>query len=199
MLGTPNGGSPWPRVKAFATAAVGLALNALTVVPWPLSMLGGLVNGIGVIDVTLDQMKPDAPILDSLWRSPDPHVHYTVIAGNTSVRAEALASEPQMEQPGPIERLLERLSLQHALWKTTALAFLGQPNDIAVSVASITHVPLKRDPSPVIKEIGCDHMTYFGTDAGLQTLTDLVTQGLGSRATGALRRPDDGSTSKATL
>ena len=64
MLGTPNAGSPWPRVQALATAAVGFALNALTIVPWPLSVLGGLVNGIEMINVTLDQMQPDAPILD---------------------------------------------------------------------------------------------------------------------------------------
>lgn len=185
MLGTPNAGSPWPRVQALATAAVGLALNAVTVVPWPLSLLGGLVNGIEVIDVTLDQMQPNAPILDSLWRSRDPHVHYTVIAGNTSVREEALASEAQPARPTRIERLLERLSLQHVLRETTALAFLGQPNDIAVSVASITHVPLNREPRPTIKEIGCDHMTYLRTDAALQTLTNLVAHGPDSRGTGA--------------
>jgi pimeloyl-ACP methyl ester carboxylesterase len=174
MLGTPNGGSPWPRVQALATAAVGLALNALTVVPWPLSLLGGLSNGIEAIDVTLDQMQPGAQILHSLWQSPDPHVHYTVIAGNTSIREEALASEPQPEQPRRIERLMERLSLQHMLRKTTALAFFGQPNDIAVSVASITHVPLEREPRPAIKEIACDHMTYFRTDAALRTLANLL-------------------------
>ena len=122
-------------------------------------------------------------------------MHYTVIAGNTSVREEALASDPQPEQPRRIERLLERLSLQHALRKTTALAFFGQPNDIAVSVASITHIPLTRHPRPTIKEIGCDHMTYLGTDAGLQTLTDLIAQGSRSRAIGA-PRSDDGSISK---
>ena len=172
MLGTPNAGSPWPRVQALATAAVGLALNALTVVPWPLSLLGGLANGIEAIDVTLDQMQPGAQILDSLWQSFDPHMHYTVIAGNTSMREEALASEAQPEQPRRIERLMERLSLQHVLRKTTALAFFGQPNDIAVSVASITHVPLEREPRPAIKEVECDHMTYFQTDAALRTLTN---------------------------
>jgi pimeloyl-ACP methyl ester carboxylesterase len=180
MLGTPNAGSPWPRVQALATAAIGLALNALTAVSWPLSLLGGLVNGIEAIDVTLDQMEPGTQILDSLWHSADPHVHYTVIAGNTSVREEALRSESQPEQPRRIERLLEHLSLQYVLRKTTALAFFGQPNDIAVSVASITHVPLEREPRPAIKEIACDHMTYFQTDASLRMLTDLVIQGLGS-------------------
>ena len=46
MLGTPNGGSPWPQVFDWATVALGLGLNHITAIAWPASVVGGLAAWI---------------------------------------------------------------------------------------------------------------------------------------------------------
>jgi hypothetical protein len=57
---------------------------------------------------------------------------------------------------------------------------LGQPNDIAVLVQSIKSVPEGRMPQPVIQEVACDHLVYFGDPAGLKGLSEAATRALGS-------------------
>ena len=169
MLGTPNDGSPWPTVQAWATPALAIGLNSLAGVAWPAKILGSLVGAIETVDVALDQMEPGSTLLQSLAASLDPGIPYTILAGNTSLLVAALMPE-QPEQPSRLERLLDSLRLPTLLHKATALAFFGQPNDIAVSVRSIGAVPLARDPQPVIHEVACDHITYFSTEAGLWAL-----------------------------
>jgi hypothetical protein len=44
MMGTPNAGSPWPRVEDWATAALGIGLNALAGVVWPVKALAALAG-----------------------------------------------------------------------------------------------------------------------------------------------------------
>ena len=56
MLGTPNGGSPWPRVFDWATVALGLGLNHLTAIPWPASVVGGLAAWMENPTVALNEM-----------------------------------------------------------------------------------------------------------------------------------------------
>lgn len=58
MVGTPNGGSPWSTIQDWATAVIGIALNSLSTVAWPATVLGSLVSAIETIDVALDQTKP---------------------------------------------------------------------------------------------------------------------------------------------
>ena len=56
-----------------------------------------------------------------------------------------------------------------------ALAFFGEPNDIAVSVSSSQSVPAGRIPSPRrYHEVACDHISYFNTEAGLGALADAL-------------------------
>ncbi|MFM6282490.1 MAG: esterase/lipase family protein, partial [Dolichospermum sp.] len=97
MLGTPNAGSPWPTVQDIATVALGIGLNSLSTVAWPVKVLGGLVSGLEAVDVTLDQMKPSSPFLRTLAASPDPGIPYSVIAGNTSIMRAALVAEGKKE------------------------------------------------------------------------------------------------------
>jgi pimeloyl-ACP methyl ester carboxylesterase len=89
MLGTPNAGSPWPTVPAWATAALGTGLNSLSSIAWPAKVLGSLVSAIETVDVTLDQLAPHSTFMQSLAASPDPGVPYTALAGNTSLLAAA--------------------------------------------------------------------------------------------------------------
>jgi pimeloyl-ACP methyl ester carboxylesterase len=169
MLGTPNAGSPWPTIQDWATAAIGLGLNALTTVAWPAKVLGGLVASVEKIDIALDQMAPGSEFLKSLAASADPKIPYTVLAGNTSIISAAMQPE-RGKTKSRIARLFEKLSLQRVLHVTTSLAFFGNPNDVAVSVESISNLPKNRSPKPIVQPIACDHMTYFATEAGLEAL-----------------------------
>lgn len=171
MLGTPNGGSPWPTVQGWATAALGIGLNAMSTVAWPVRVLGGLLVAFEKVDVTLDAMEPSSLFLRNLGSSPDPGISYRIIAGNTSIRPEALG---QTEERGPLRRPFDRLSPRRVLHAATALAFFLAPNDIAVSVASITAVPTRRTPSPTVVEIACDHVTYFDSEAGMRAIVDAL-------------------------
>lgn len=172
LLGTPNAGSPWPTVQAWATAALGLALNSLPVLGWPGSVLSSLLGAIEAADVTLDQMAPGSQLFEALDASDDPGIPYVVLAGNTSLIPAAVA---QTNGDGSVlARLLSKLTLPNALHAATALAFFGQPNDIAVSVQSITNVNAERSPQPLVREVACDHITYFSTVAGLQALAEAL-------------------------
>ncbi len=167
MLGTPNAGSPWPTVQAWATTALGIGLNSLSVVAWPVRALGSLMGAIETVDVTLDQMAPGSDFYQTLTASADPGIPYTVIAGNTSILPAAL--EAPEGQESRMARLMNRL-----LHETTALAFFGEPNDIAASVQSIESIPPGRSPQPEIREVACDHITYFNTAAGLSALAEAL-------------------------
>jgi hypothetical protein len=173
MLGTPNGGSPWPKIQDWAVIALSLGLNSLAPVAWPVTVIGGLLNLIEKIDVMLDEMAVDSPFLKALAEGPDPGVPYTIIAGNTSIIEAARLENGSGDSP--VQRLLNRLSSQNIMHSTANLAFFSQPNDVAVSVDSIKNVPLARSPQPQILEIACDHMSYFTTEVGLRTLAEAVT------------------------
>lgn len=166
MLGTPNGGSPWPTVQAWGTAALAIGLNSLSTVAWPVKVLGSLVAAIETIDTTLDQMQPESEFLKSLAASPDPQIPYTILAGNTSIIPAAVESNR-------LKRLMQRL-----MSSAVALPFFGQVNDIAATVYSITQVPEGRSPQPQIHEVGCDHLVYFTNTEGLQGLSNAVSQAL---------------------
>jgi pimeloyl-ACP methyl ester carboxylesterase len=172
MLGTPNAGSPWPTVQDWATAAIGLGLNALTTIAWPAKVLGTLVSAVETIDVALDEMKPGSDFLAALEASPDPGIPYIVLAGNTSVIPEAMIQDGI--QKSRVERLFASLRLRPALHKIAMLAFFGRPNDVAVGVESISSVPKARAQPALVHEVSCDHMSYFTTEAGLRALANVL-------------------------
>lgn len=164
MLGTPNAGSPWPTVQAWATTALTIGLNSLSTIALPVKVLGSLVGAIETIDVTLDQMQPDSEFLKSLAASPNPGISYTIIAGNTSI-IPAIATSDRL-------KLLMR--------KLVEFPFFGQPNDMAVTVQSIKSISPGRLPQPQVYEVACDHLTYFSTPVGLRTLGLALHQALAS-------------------
>lgn len=174
MLGTPNAGSPWPTIQDWATAAIALGLNGLTAVAWPARVVGGLVAATEKIDVALDQMSPGSDLLAGLASDSDPGIPYTVLAGNTSVITAALVPE-SAQKKSRIARLFSCLRLRPWLHKVASLAFFGQPNDVAVSVESISSLP-KTIGQVTVQEVACDHMSYFTTEAGLRALADALPQ-----------------------
>ena len=55
------------------------------------------------------------------------------------------------------------------------LVFGGEPNDIAVSLASIQSVSRDRTPQPkILPNVACDHGSYFTTEAGLKALVEAL-------------------------
>ena len=164
MVGTPNGGSPWSTVQEWAFTALTLGLNGLAVSGMPIAALGNLLAGVEAIDVNLDQMMPGSDFLNSLHNSPDPAVPYTVLAGNTS-----LIKPANDESSNRLQRLLNKLGKGAA-----EFPFLGQPNDIAVSVYSITKLPTARIKQAHILNVACNHLVYFTHLEGLRGLAKAV-------------------------
>jgi hypothetical protein len=173
MLGTPNAGSPWPVVEDWVKLTLGLALNGLSIVPWPVKIVSMLMGALETnIRVSLAQMNPASDFLSSLAASDDPGVPYSIIAGNTSIIP--IATQQELERASIIERLQKRL-----LNKVVALSFVGEPNDIAVKVNSIKSIPRGRSHPPYIQEVPCDHMSYFlgaPHEFGLQALIAAITR-----------------------
>ncbi|WP_341530230.1 caspase family protein [Nostoc sp. UHCC 0302] len=173
MLGTPNAGSPWSTIEDWALTTLSIGLNGLSTITWPVPVLGMLLKAmnksvevIKTIDVSLDEMRPGSQFLQKLAASPDPGIPYTIIAGNTSIIPAALQPEAN-QQSSPLERLMQKL-----FYKTAALAFFDQPNDLAATVHSIKSVSQERQPPPQVKEIDCDHFVYFTYPEGLAALAN---------------------------
>jgi pimeloyl-ACP methyl ester carboxylesterase len=169
LLGTPNAGSPWPTVQDWATTALALGINSLSTVAMPVKVLGSLLATIETVDITLDQMKPGSDFLLSLRSAPDPHVPYTILAGNTSI--VKLSDEDTQNRLLAFLQKLGRGAIE--------FPFIGQPNDIAVTVQSIQSVPKERSPQPVTEEVACNHLVYFTDPAGLQALAKAVVRAMG--------------------
>jgi pimeloyl-ACP methyl ester carboxylesterase len=176
MLGTPNAGSPWPRLEDWATATLGLALNGLTTVTWPAKVIGGLVAAVEAIDVALDEMVPDSSFLTQLAANPDPNppIPYTLIAGNTSIKPAALVMQPERSNTSLVQRLIGRLTPNAALRLVADQIFL-KPNDIAVAVDSMTTLGTNRKTTFTILPAACDHLSYFRDPEGLKVLAGVLT------------------------
>jgi hypothetical protein len=114
-------------------------------------------------------MQPASPLLAALAASADAGIGYRVIAGNTSILRDA-----SPEGAGRIARLLERLSARRLLHGAAGLAFFGQPNDIAASVASIGALPPHPAQDLQVREVACDHLSYFNSEAGLRALAEAL-------------------------
>jgi pimeloyl-ACP methyl ester carboxylesterase len=166
-LGTPHAGSPWPTIENWATAALAIGLNGLSQMAWPLKLIGDLAGAVETVDVALDEMAPNSPLLTELGQSAK--VPYTLLIGDTSIIPAALAD-------GTVQALLARLAPQRVLHDVTALAFLNKPNDIAVVVTSAGAVPDRRLPVAVVSQVACDHITFFTSDAGRRALLEVLKQ-----------------------
>jgi pimeloyl-ACP methyl ester carboxylesterase len=171
MLGTPNGGSPWPAVQDWVFTALGLGLNQLSAIIWPTRVVAELLKFLEANDYSLEQMQPDSPILKELAENPDPHVPYTIVAGDRSIVPAATTLQPD-KQSIPLQRLVKKL-FGSAVDRVVDLTFFGQPNDIAITLTSIKNISSNRSPQPriLLPDAACDHLTYFDTQAGLDALS----------------------------
>ena len=171
MLGTPNGGSPWSTAEDWLVGAIGVGMNGLSSIIWPAEILGSLMAKFEeAVGTSLAQMNKDSDFLNDLKTSPDPGVRYSIVAGNTSLLKEALTARDG-NGASRIKLLFEKLNLQSVLHSTASLAFFGSANDIAAGVDSIYSVP-GFEKLDAIREVPCDHMSYFTTEVGLEALND---------------------------
>lgn len=164
MLGTPNAGSPWSTVQDLAIPLLTVGLNSLSSVVWPAKVLGILLAAVETFDVSLDQMKPNSDFMRTLAASEAPGIPYSIVAGNTSI-----IQPKSEEQANKIKALLGKVSKA-----AIEFPFFGHPNDIAVLVQSIKSVPERRGPQPLIQEVACNHLVYFGNSEGLKGLSNVV-------------------------
>ena len=175
MLGTPNGGSPWPQVFDWATVALGLGLNHLTAIAWPASVVGGLAAWIENPTVALNEMLPTSKVLEALKQSPDPGIPYVMLAGNTSI-IPAAAESSNGGKASLLARLLTRLTSPELLHKVANPFFLDQENDVAVSVASMENIPSGRKQPFDVRPVACDHLSYFRDPEGLKALATILAE-----------------------
>ncbi len=173
MLGTPNGGSPWPSVVDWATVALGLGLNHLTAIPWPASVVSGLSAYMEDPRVALHEMLTSSKVLAELKQNPDPGIPYVMIAGNTSIIPAAIAA-PATGKASLFARLMSRLASPELLHKVANPFFLEEENDVAVAVSSMENIPPGRKPAFEVRPVACDHLSYFNNPAGLKALVDVL-------------------------
>ena len=172
MLGTPNGGSPWPTAQETVFDLLSFGLNNIPKMAWPAKVVADLgVKALGFIeahDNCLDQMQPGSEILKKLANNPDPQVPYTIIAGDRSL--------PKLQQQsGWLKRLKDKLLTPVVNKVVDDLVFGEEANDIAVLLSSIKNVSSDRTPQPkVLADVACDHLTYFTSEAGLKALVDAL-------------------------
>jgi len=170
MLGTPNNGSPWPKMKDWAAWAVTIGLSKITLVGWPLLALNYLMEGTkkaASLDKVTDDMKPGSELILSLDGSNDPGIPYTIIAGNTSI---LLKTQPDGE--GKVKQILANLGIDKAHYQVLTQFLFREDNDIAASKSSMTNVSAARNPIPQLVIAPCDHISYFTTDAGRKVIEE---------------------------
>jgi hypothetical protein len=164
MLGTPNGGLPWPMMQKWANHGLTLLLNYVGLANPAVQFAGWLVGAIEFMDKTVDQMQNDSAFFRDLNGSPDPHVQYTCIGGN---------AEPIPRAVG--EKLLRRANLpEAALRAVEAVVFGDIPNDLFISVPSVHAIDDQRAPKPRKLPVPSTHMDYFTQAEGIQTLQEAL-------------------------
>ena len=175
-IGTPHNGTPWARIEDLALVTLTAVINSMTAVTWPLRAVSVLVNAVERFDTNLDHMRVGSDFLTELNQSPDPHIPYTAISGDTGLIPRATDALPG--KPSRLQRMLKRLNLkriQHQL--ATYVGFFGEPNDLAVGVESARAMPANRDPQPrILPTLPEDHMSFFRTTDGLKAIADNLTK-----------------------
>ncbi|MBD2385484.1 caspase family protein [Cylindrospermum sp. FACHB-282] len=170
MLGTPNAGFSSPVVQDWVLTALGIGLNQLSAVAWNRKIVADLLEFLEAKESSLEQMQPDSDFIKAIANNNDPSVPYTIIAGNKSLVRAAVEIQPDL-QSSLIQRLVQKL-----LGKAVDLTVFQQPNDMAVTLASIKSLSNQRQPRPkiLLPDAACDHFTYFTHQLGLTALAKAI-------------------------
>jgi pimeloyl-ACP methyl ester carboxylesterase len=160
MAGTPNNGSVFGNIgdyKNMAITTLTLSLNFIKPLVTHAGALLFVLNQSDKLFTSLNQMKEDSTFIRHLDLTGDPHVKYTILAGDIT--------HYRVDKQGYFSALIEKI-------KTSVgkLAYGNLPNDIAVSVASIKKVEEKRQPPPEKIDLVCHHLNYFSAETSLNAL-----------------------------
>lgn len=168
MFGTPNGGSPWPSIKQWVFTGIGLILNQLNIVGWPLTVMTFLTDKleVGKLDKAGPNMKPNSKFLKELNGSKDPGIPYTVVAGNTSIIKDKRTE-------GFIKKLFGKIGIQNVQYDLLTKLIFKEENDIAVSTASICSLP-EGHKNVQKTSVSCDHICYFVDRGGLNKAKEIL-------------------------
>ncbi len=164
MAGTPNAGSEMARLakyRDYAILLLGFAINN----GWAMGAATILLGSLKVtrsVSRTLEQMLPDSPFLGELERAADPGIPYRVLAGNL---------EDYLDSHADARRLKDKLYRLGG-----RLFYRNLPNDVAVSIASITSVERDRTPVPQDRQIACHHLNYFTDRTSVAALEEFLTE-----------------------
>ncbi|MCX6579388.1 MAG: caspase family protein [Candidatus Aminicenantes bacterium] len=161
MAGTPNNGSAFGDMTDYRDLAIKIMALSLNFLKSSLAYSGALIlalNESKKITRTLEQMKQDSAFIHYLNGSGDPHVHYTILAGDIS--------HYETGQDRFFAGLIEKI--ETGIGK---IVYGTQPNDIAVSVASIKNIDAARTPSPKKFDLVCHHLNYFQSESALTVLS----------------------------
>ncbi len=164
MCGTPNHGSPFGKVANARKIAGSLATLAINYIPAVAPFAYGILvalNRSRRITPTLEEMKSTSKFLSTLNSSPDPHIPYSIVAGNV---------ERFRETSGRfLPELIDKIG-KSALFD---LMFSHAPHDLAVEADSIKAVNSGRQPPPLTIDVACHHLNYFLSDSGHKGLADI--------------------------
>jgi pimeloyl-ACP methyl ester carboxylesterase len=148
MAGTPNGGSKFGSVPDYlnwAGTLMGLGMKYFSVaLPALAGLIGALKYAKDNLFITLEQMKPGSDFLKALAATETAPVPYHVIAGDGG------AFLAQGNDPG----FMDKAMAQIGSW-----VYSGEPNDGAVSVASIASAP-----QATANHVAAHHCVYFTPD-----------------------------------
>jgi pimeloyl-ACP methyl ester carboxylesterase len=170
MLGTPNGGWPWPQVDDWASVVLGLGLNRLTTITWPAPVLASLA---ALIEARATGINHAGWTVEGLTSTSDPKIPYILLAGTASI------PPPANDSAGPawdamIDRLITRIASENFLHNLASPILLEQPNDLAVTLTRMEALPAGRTPPCVVRPVACDHFSYFTSEAGLKALAEAL-------------------------
>lgn len=160
MLGTPNGGLPWPTMQKWAHHGLTLLLNSVGLTHPAVQFAGWLVGAIEFVDTTVDQMENGSAFFRDLNSFPDPGVQYTCIGGDAGQIPHTVG-----------EQLLRRANLSEAALRAVKAVVFGDiPNDLFISLPSVHAIADQRVPRPRKLRVPSTHMDYFTKAEGIQIL-----------------------------
>lgn len=172
QLGTPNQGSPLASVYEMASMLLAQCVNGAAFIQPYMAALRVVGNFLDTMFFNLEQMSPKSDfITKELNDGTDPGIPYTIIAGNTQLVPLAKAAD----QTKLLKKVMERFK-QRGHYDALDLLLFRSPNDIAVTVTSISQIPgaENRKYPPKVLVAACDHLAYFAAPAGLAKIAEAI-------------------------
>jgi pimeloyl-ACP methyl ester carboxylesterase len=162
MLGTSNGGSEIADLRGTIAKWLTMGVNGVSFLqPYllPISWIGKLMTQA---TTTLEEHSASSVFMQTLNSSPDTGVPYHIVAGNTQ-----LLQAKRPEEYGLIQKFKDMWKEKDGLLASDM--FFGKPNDLVVSVESITHPGQQKNVQ--ILPVASTHFAYFDTESeGLEAL-----------------------------